>query len=313
MIHPAQAPIVVAVADDHDAALRYAATEAVRERRPLRLVHAVPPPRGVVGPGAVGPETILLTYRAIELVAGDVLQQQYERAVTLVDWNVPVAKVLRRGPVVDVLLDQSRDAYRLVLQRRHGPQLSRILTGSTAAALAARAPVPVVSVPELWAGPRAVPHVTVALGERDVEGHCPALLASAFMEAAARHASLTVLHAIYVPVEYGELALDEATIQRWHDEARRQIEDQARTWQQQHPTVDLRIDLRYERPADGILAASRHSDLVVVGRRGSHGLVHLGSVVRAVVRGSQCPVMVLTPASREQGRRATVEAQAARL
>jgi len=181
-------PIVVAVADEHDAALRYAATESVRERRPLRVVHAVPPPRGVVGPGAGGPETILVTYRAIELVAEDLLQQQYERAVKLVDGDVPVAKVLGRGPVIDVLLDQSEDAHRLVLQHRHGPRLSRILTGSTAAALAARATVPVVSVPELWAGPRAVPHVTVALGGRDVEGGCDALLESAFAEAAARHA-----------------------------------------------------------------------------------------------------------------------------
>lgn len=82
--------------------------------------------------------------------------------------------------------------------------------------------------------------------------------------------------------------------------------------QQQHPTVDMRIDVRYERPADGIVAASRHSDLVVVGRRGSHGLVHLGSVVRAVVHGSRCPVMVLTPASRERGRKAAVEAETAR-
>ena len=303
------APVVVAVADEHDAALRYAATEAVRERRSLRVVHVVPPPRGIVGPGAVGPETILVTYRGIELVAQDLLQQQYERAVKLVDGEVPVVKVLGRGPVVDVLLDQSQDAHRLILQHRHGPRLSRILTGSTAAALAGRAAVPVVSVPELWGGPRTVPHVTVALGERDIEGQCAALLESAFAEAAARHASLTVLHAIYVPAEYGELALDEGTIAQWHDEARQEIEDRVQTWQQQYPAVDLRVDVRYQRPADGIVAASRHSDLVVVGRRHSQGLIHLGSVVRAVVRESRCPVMILTPASQDSDGSA-VEAKA---
>jgi len=113
---------------------------------------------------------------------------------------------------------------------------------------------------------------------------------------------VTVLHTIYVPAEYGELALDEGTIQQWHDGARQEIEKQVRTRQEQHPTVNLRIDVCYQRPADGIVAACRHSDLVVVGRRHPHGLIHLGSVVRAVVRESRCPVMVLTPASQDPDR-----------
>ena len=42
-----KAPILVAVgdSDSHDAALRFAADEAVRDRRPFRLVHFMHPPR----------------------------------------------------------------------------------------------------------------------------------------------------------------------------------------------------------------------------------------------------------------------------
>jgi len=298
MSHPAAAPVVVAVADEHDAALRYAAVEAVRDRRPLRVVHVVPPPRGIAGAGVAG-ASIVVSLQAMEMIGEALLKQQHERAVDLVSGAVPVEKALRRGPVVDVLVEESQVADHLVVQHRHGPRLGRILTGSTAAALAARAPVPVVSVPESWAGPHAVPHVTVALGRRDVAGRWDGLVAEALHEAQRRNASLTILHAWYVPAEYGEDGLDAATVNRWHEEARAEVTAAIAPWIRTHPDVDVRVAVPHQRPVDAIVAASRHSDVLVVGRRRSDGLVHLGSVVRAAIRESQCPVVVLTPASRQ--------------
>lgn len=302
-------PVVVAVADEHDTALRYAAAEAVRDRRPLRVVHVVPPPRGVAGPGVAG-ASIVVSFQAMEMIAEELIKKQHERAVELVSGAVPVEKALRRGPVVDVLLEECQGADHLVVQHRHGPRLGRILTGSTAAALAARAPVPVVSVPEAWTGPHAVPHVTVALGRRDLEGRWDGLLTEALHEARRRNASLTILHAWFVPAEYGEDGLDPATLNRWHQGARAEVEESITRWAAVHPDADIRIDVPHKRPVDAIVAASRHSDVLVVGRRRSDGLVHLGSVVRAVIRESQCPVVVVTPASR-QASSATVEPERA--
>jgi nucleotide-binding universal stress UspA family protein len=291
-------PVVVAVADEHDAALRYAAAEAQRDRRPLRVVHVVPPPRGIAGAGVAG-ASIVVSFQAVEMIADDLIKQQRERALELVSGAVPVETALRRGPVIDMLLEEARGADHLVVQHRHGSRLGRILTGSTAAALAARAPVPVVSVPESWTGPHAVPHVTVALGRRDLEGRWDGLLGKALREARRREASLAILHAWYVPAEYGDVGLDPATMNRWHDEARAEVEESITPWIRAHPEIDVRVDVPHERPVDAIVAASRHSDVLVVGRRRSDGLVHLGSVVRAVIRESQCPVLVVTPASRQ--------------
>lgn len=286
-----RAPVVVAIADEHDAALRYAAAEAVRDRRPLRVVHVVPPPRGLAGP-----ESVLITFEAVELVAEQLLRYQYDHAVALVNGAVPVEKVLPRGAVVDRLLELSADADHLVVQHRNASRLGRLLTGSTAAALGARCPVPVVSVPELWPGPRPVPHVTVGLGDRDVDGREQPLLEHAFAEAEIRRASLTALHAWYLPSDYGEVLIDHPTLRDWQDAARRDLEHQVDPWRTAHPSVDVRVEVPHLRPADALLRASRDSDLLVVARRRAHGPVHLGLVVRTVVRESLCPVMVVTPA-----------------
>ncbi len=284
------APVLVAVADDHDAALRYAAGEAVRDGRPLRVLHVVHPPRG--GPG---PETVLITFEAAEQAGRDLLNRQAERALELVDGRVEVQRRLCRGPVVEALLEQCAGADRVVVQRRHGPRLDRILSGSTVAGLAARSPVRVVSVPEQWEGPRGRPHVTVALGDRDDGTREEVLLSFGFAEAEARTASLTVLHAWYLPAEYGDAGIDRPTLDHWQELARQQVEERLDPWRDAHAAVDVRVEVPHMRPVDAIVQASVHSDVLLVARRRSHGLVHLGSVVRTAVRKSRCPLVVVTP------------------
>ena len=290
MSHRSVAPVVVAVADDHDTALRYAANEAVRDGRPLRVVHVVHPP-----PGGPGPETALVTFEAAEQAAHNLLDDQAERALRLVADHVPVQRRLCRGPVVEALLEQCADADRLVLQRRHGPRLDRILSGSTVAGLAARAPVRVVSVPEQWEGARPDPRVTVALGDRDEGSREEVLLSFAFAEAEGRTAPLTVLHAWYLPAEYGDAGIGRPTLEHWQDLARQQLENRLVPWREAHPSVDVRVEVPHLRPVDAIVRASEHSDLLLVARRRSHGVVHLGSVVRTAVRKSRCPLVVVTP------------------
>jgi nucleotide-binding universal stress UspA family protein len=197
--------------------------------------------------------------------------------------------------VVEALLDQCTDVDCLVLQHRHGQRLDRILTGSTIAGLAARAPVRIVSVPEQWEGAQHEAHVTVALGDHDDGSREEVLLSFGFAEAEARTASLTVLHAWYLPAEYGDAAIDRRTLEHWQELARRELEARIDPWREAHPSVDVRVEVPHMRQVDAIVQASRHSDLLLVARRRSHGLVHLGSVVRTAVRTSQCPLVVLTP------------------
>jgi nucleotide-binding universal stress UspA family protein len=289
-------PILVAVADERDAGLRYAAAEAVREGRPLRIVHVLPPPQGSV---RADPESILISFESAEMVAEQLLRGQYERAMAIVGGRVSVKKSLRRGGVVQMLLGLSKNADHIVLLHRREERFSHLLTGSTATALAAVATVPVVSVPEVWAGARVTPHVTVGLGDEDLDD-ADHLLGRAFYEAAARKAILTVIHTRYQPTAYSDLATGRPPREDWQRSARSRIDARLTAWQEAQPLVDTRVEVSHERPIDGLVRASGHSDVLIVGRRPSHGLVHLGSVVHALVCESLCPVLVVGRPERER-------------
>jgi nucleotide-binding universal stress UspA family protein len=284
-------PILVAVgdADTHDAALRFAAEQALREHRPLRLAHVLPPStRGMF------PEQMLVSFEAATLVAQQTLTAHVERAEDLVHRQVRVEKTLRRGPVVDKLLELSLTADRVVLQHRQQARLHRVFTGSVCAGLAGRAAVPVVSVPELWTP--SPPPVEVLAG-LDGTGDHRALLAHAFGEADRRNASVRVLHAWFVPSMYDDAIVDRVAQHEWEESARRIVDVELLPYRRAHPSVDVRVDVVHMRAADALVERSEHSTLLVVGRRGAaHGLTHLGSVTRAVIRESRCPVTIVAPA-----------------
>ena len=80
--------------------------------------------------------------------------------------------------------------------------------------------------------------------------------------------------------------------------------------------VEIEVDVLVDDPADGLIAASRHTDMLVIGSRalGPKRAVVLGSVSRKVVAGAACPVLVLPRGADRQSEAllADVEAQAAR-
>src|SRR4051812_36735615 len=59
--------------------------------------------------------------------------------------------------------------------------------------------------------------------------------------------------------------------------------------------LDAEMDVLYNEPADGLIAASRHVDLLVVGSRarGPRRAAAFGSVSRKVAEESACPVLIL--------------------
>jgi nucleotide-binding universal stress UspA family protein len=284
-------PIVVAVGDEDepDAAVRFAAAEAVRDGCPLRIVHVIHPP--ALGPG---PEQMLLSFDGAEIVGEQLLQAAVDRAEEIVAGRVPVGKRLGRGPVVPVLVELSEHADRVVLQHRNLSGLRRVFTGSVCSGVAGRAHAPVVSVPERWTTRDTA---RVVVGVDDSTGLSP-LLEPAFELAADRKASLVVLHAWYIPSMYGEAMLGRSAVEKARKTIKDQIADEMAVWQSAYPTVDAELVVSHARPADALVALSRDSDLLLLGRRSAaHSLTHLGSVARALIRESRCPVMVLPPAS----------------
>jgi len=80
--------------------------------------------------------------------------------------------------------------------------------------------------------------------------------------------------------------------------------------------VDVDVDVLFNDPAEGLLAASRHVDLLIMGSRalGPKRAVLLGSVSRKVIAAATCPVLVLPrgAAAHTDALLADAEAQAAR-
>ncbi len=291
MAHTAPKPILVAIgdADSHESALAYAAQEATREGRGLVLVHVMHPVHS-----SVGPDTMLISFKAAHLVGEQLVHRAAERAVALTNGQVTVQAEVRRGPIVPTLLEIGDACDRVVLQHLQQSRLHRVLTGSVASGVAGRSSVPVVSVPESWApGPSGIRHITVGVDGDGSDGSDDAVLGRAFELAAEHNGTLTVLHAWYLPAVYDDAIVDRTTLQDWTARAQDRLQASVASRRAEYPDVDVRVEVKHMRPADAVVEASRHSDLLLLGRsRSPHHVPHLGALTRAVIRESLCPVEV---------------------
>ena len=291
-------PILVAIGDSdkHDAALRFAADEAVRDRRPLRLVHVVHPPRE-----GMFPEQMLISFTAVELAASQLLRSQADQRPSLTGGVVPVTQTLRRGSVVDHAGGARRDA-RTTWSSSTGSR-----RGCCGSSRAPRRPgwrrtrtVPVVSVPELWSGPS---NHDVVVAPRPRRPGTSALLRHGFAEARARDARLTVLHAWYLPPLYDDaLARPRPTCtigggrprpDRGRPAAAAGGAPGGRRTRRAGAHAPGRCTRRAVRPQRPARAGTQ---LAV-----SPDVAHLGSVTRAVLREARCPVEVVDVVDPERG------------
>lgn len=283
-------PVVVAVdsADDFDAALRFGAAEAATQGCGLLLVHAYH-----VLP--TGPDAPLLEFEVLDDLATANLRAAVEHATNMLHGQVPVTSRLIRGPIVQSIVDASADARLIVVQRRDRSRAERVVTRSTSSGVAARAHVPVVSVPTGWTGDSG-PGGVVTVGV-DVPTRSHALLREALLAARARQASLRVAHTWWVPGYYDDIIMNRLGGEGWVSETAGEIQDELALLHDEFPDVPVQVDIQHGRPADNLLAASRTSSLLVVGRHdpliplGSH----LGPVARAVLRDAVCPVLLAPP------------------
>ncbi|WP_164519496.1 universal stress protein [Nocardioides ferulae] len=285
MIDHTPRPVVVAVArDGSESALRFAATEARRGGCGLHLVHAVD-----VTPSGPRPDPKELD-RADHLGTAT-LRLAAARAEVMLDGAALVTSSLVHGSAVDAVVDASIDAGLVVLGRRPSNVLRRVVTRSISSGVAARAHVPVVSVPDGWTefGDK---RVTVGL---DVPDHSRSILRKALHAGRSRGATVNIVHTWWIPSGYDEVP-SPAVQEEWSARARHEIEGVLSKLQGDYD-VPVEIDVRHGKPADALIEASHRSDLIVVGR---HDPViplgsHLGPVARAVLRDADCPVLLVAP------------------
>ncbi|WDV49171.1 universal stress protein [Streptomyces coeruleorubidus] len=287
-------PITAGVdgSQESHAALGWAAREAVRRARPLRVVHA----------WRVQPQ------EALEAgIAGDADSQAewvhsaVTEAVATVTERHPDLEVTTdvvEGAVVDTLVAAAADAELLVLgSRGHGPIVGFLL-GSVGQQVIAESTRPVVLV---RAGDQPSPEAAgreIVVGQQGDPRDSADALRFAFETAAARGATVRVVRAWTLPPVFayspGSLKLlDEAGgLEPYEKKA---LAAAIRPWRERFPAVPVEEHVEMGSAGQVLLSVAGTAQLMVVGRRAHRTAVgaRIGSVAHGVLHHADCPVAVV--------------------
>ncbi|PWI10180.1 stress protein [Streptomyces sp. NWU339] len=286
-------PVVVGVDGSAEslAAAEWAAHEAVRRGRALRLLHA-----RNWHPRQDRTEVVPAGERHL---ARRVLRHAAAR-VRAACPGVPLYDQQVAGPATAALARAADDAGLLVLGSRGLGRLSSLVVGSVALGVVARATRPVVLVRADTAGEEADAESTgrrdVVLGV-DVTEPCGEVLAFAFEAARLRHARLRVLHAWRAPDRLtlgpGEVGLTGAPQRA--EEWLGFLSAVLQVWREKYPEVEVLQTVVEGKPAGALLKAASGAELLVVGDRltDRRGMPRTGPVTHAVIHRVGCPVAIV--------------------
>jgi nucleotide-binding universal stress UspA family protein len=284
--------ILVAVdgSPESDAALRWAARDAVMHHAPVTLMHVIAP---VVATWPVGSLQQSFNEWQEENAQHVIEQAQKTFHASVGDAEPPaVTTAVEHGAVASTLIGASREAQMVVVGSRGLGAVGRTILGSISSGLVhyAHCPVAVVHADEAQA---ADPTSPVLLGI-DGSPASEAATALAFDEASHRGVDLVTLHAWSDVGVFPILGMD------WHeyeDEGHEVLAERLAGWQERYPDVQVRRRIVCDRPARWLIDESQQAQLVIVGNRGRGGFAGmlLGSVSTAVAEGAKAPVIVVRP------------------
>jgi nucleotide-binding universal stress UspA family protein len=289
-VPPSRRPAVVVGVDGSErnhAAIDWAAAEAVRAGRELRLVAVA----SVAATPAQSWSYEVTRQYAVEEMS--TVAERMRRRI-LPAWDRTVVDV-RCGSPVHGLLDAVVPGDVLVLGRRGTGAVQRAVVGSTSIAVAGRSSVPTIIVPSTWdraelRGARVVAGVNGT--ERDV-----AVLEFAFRRAHELSVSLLLVEAWETERLYAVEGLD---LSPWREEVEHRLAERLARWTVRYPGVDLAQEAPTTSASQALLDSAEDAQLVVVGRRavatpllGFSGF----STCRQVLHHLTCPVAVVPVAS----------------
>ena len=251
--------------------MQWACLEADRRNVPLQVVSACPVE---VGPQPTRPATYLGTDPTEAVLRS--LDGLTRRLCT--DAEVLPPRVETGTPSQVLVTALAEHALLLVVGRRTRAGMQHLLLGSTSVAVAGRAPVPVVVVPDSWVpGPAASSPVVLGLSGDDDEP----LLRFGFGRAAALRVPLVAVHAWEIPAL---VSWSPTEIAELRGKVSAELDRRLEPWRAEFPDLEVVTAAPAERPVDAVLDAARVAQLVVVGRR-TPGHRHLGSRLGSTARG----------------------------
>lgn len=261
--------------------LAWAADDAHRRRRPLRLLVAVPAPHHVQHVDASTRMKAQLREgeRALAAAASWVRERHDD---------VEVATDVLDGHPAHVLIRQSGRARMIVLGSRHLSRTEEFLSaGSLVVPVSAQARCPVAVVGDAEHVTQETPYLVVGVDGSESSG---AALALAFEEASLRGATLRALWVWQPPVLFS--LKDEPTLVQTQ---RSLLSETVAGWAEKYPDVALTHEVLVGHPVEELARAAEHALAVVVGRRGNGGYMgmRLGSVVHGLLHRAHCPVITV--------------------
>ncbi|MEU6255782.1 universal stress protein [Streptomyces sp. NPDC047043] len=294
-------PVITGVdgSAESQAAADWAAREAVRRDRPLKLVHVWNwHPRQEDGEIATAAQRHL---------ARRALREAEDR----IRRTCPAARIEDEqveGPASAALLKAADQSDLLVLGSRGLSGFTGFLVGSVALGVVARAARPVVLV---RAGEEAADeHLPDARGDGsirtryrdvvlgiDLADPCDEVIQFAFEEARLRGARLKVVHAWQQPSPIGlgpgDLGLvgSPERAEEWHGFLTAVLQ----VWRDKYPGVEVAETVTEGRPQSALLRAASGASLLVVGRRSTDRPAgpRIGPVAHAAIHHVGCPVAVV--------------------
>ncbi len=286
------APIVVGVDGSPDSvrALRFAVGEAERAHAEVWLVNAI---HEAVPFAPMWP---MLTSERLTGVGRELLADVTVVAEDLAKGQVKYRQLTSLGSPVQVLVSASEEARLLVLGHRAVGVVKRIVTGSTALGVVARAHCPVVSVPHEWDHESRHDRLVAAI---DGSMASSSVLACAFVEARARSARLDVVHCWRLDPYYSYLVDEWSVREEWNKQTRGRITELVEEWSARFPDVQVTTRMEYSEIADALVRCSQDADVLYIGRHG-HGrlgaqisMTNPGSITRALLHHAHCPLEVV--------------------
>jgi len=315
--------------EDHHVGVAFAAQEAVRRGCDIDVVHVGPAPAAALPPAGsiTGPVNGQVNGHATGHVTGHVTGQVDVLAHApggLVERTVEAARRslgrtgpavrgrLTHGPVVPVLVEDSRQVDLVVLSRRHAGGAASLSAMTVANAVAAHAHAPVAVVPPRWSPGTTTAPVVIAIAGRPAEAR--EVLRAGLAQARRCGARAEAVHGWWYRDAYDDLARADAT--GTSESARRhaRLSAELAAVLAEFPDVDTRLTVSHGRPDRVLVEAAERAQVVVVGRHrpvlpfGSE----LGPLTRSVMCGAGCPVLVVNSPALEPGPGATAEAEAIR-
>ncbi len=298
-IEPRKIIVGVAPHQHCDAALEYAAVRARESGRGVHLVLVVHPVWGDVDP-AVEVELLGDDLRRVDTT----VLLQAERHLRL--WSgqeVPISTEITHGTVGSALCRVAENSDRVVLQHHRMGRTFHLPSLSVSNAVASRAPVPVVAVPDGWHEAE-VRHDVVVAAVKDAASSRE-VAAAAFEEAGRLGADVRLVRAWSWSDDEAE---DEDPLIRVSSQGERtallreRIGEEFADLIKSHPAVGCELVVVHGQAAYVLMDQSEKVRLLVMGRHepafrfGSH----LGPVTRTMLAYSHCPVLVVDQAPAEE-------------